>query len=343
MNAGQREELIYLIEKQAGKRREILKNLGIPEATYYQWRKMYQEKGISAFKKSSTAAKRVWNRLTPAEKDKILTIAKQYPELSSRLLAIKTTDEENFSVSEPTVYRILKEKGLICPRPLPEMPAAKEWRYKTKQPDEIWQCDGTKLFVVAWGYYNLLPVLDDYSRKILSNPLKPQESGFSISDSVEIALEKAKEEGHALKIPPTLYSDNGGGFISGVLNEYLDNHGIKHIFGTPYHPQGRGKIERFNRTIKEKLCLLIYCSPDQLQEAIDKSVEIYNNTPHESLSNVSPNDVYAGKKEVILAKRREKKQLTIERRRMYNLGIIKNDPFGPQSLQFENQIVSKKG
>jgi hypothetical protein len=52
---------------------------------------------------------------------------------------------------------------------------------------------------------------------------------------------------------PKLYTDNGSGFASKVLAGYLDSHGIKHIFGTPYHPQGRGKIERFNRSIKEKV------------------------------------------------------------------------------------------
>ena len=160
---------------------------------------------------------------------------------------------------------------------------------------------------------------DDYSRKILANPLSPAESGFSLADSVEKARETAQSLGHDLSEPPRLYTDNGGGFVSDVLNDYLAGHGIEHIYGTPYHPQGRGKIERFNRTIKDKLCLVVYCSPDDLQEAINKAVETYNNTPHEAHSNVSPNDVYAGRKEEILAKRREKKRLTIEHRKQYNL------------------------
>jgi transposase InsO family protein len=319
MDAQGREELINTVEQQPGKRREVLKSLGIPPATYYQWRKMYNQTGIEGLTKSTTAAKQVWNRLTPPEKELVLTIARKHPELSARLLAIKITDEEQFSVSEPTVFRILKDAGLINPRPLPELPAAKEWRHKTTKVDEIWQCDGTKLFVVGWGYYNLLPVEDDYSRKILSYPLSPEESGFSLSDSVEKARENAQSLGHDLKEPPKLYSDNGGGFVSGVLNEYLEGHGIEHIYGTPYHPQGRGKIERFNRTIKDKLCLVVYCSPDELQEAINKAVETYNNTPHEAHSNVSPNDVYVGRKEEILARRREKKRLTLEHRKKYNL------------------------
>ena len=96
-------------------------------------------------------------------------------------------------------------------------------------------------------------------------------------------------------------------------------HGIRHIFGKPYHPQGRGKIERFNRQIKGKLCLVVYCSPEELKKAADEAIPIYNATPHESLDNVSPNDVYAGRKEVVLQKRREKKRLTLERRKQYNL------------------------
>lgn len=342
MDAGRREELIKTVEGQPGKRSQMLKQLGIPKATYYQWRRMYHKKGIDGLTKSKTAAKRVWNRLTPQERELVLTIARKHPELSARLLAIKITDCEQFSVSEPTVFRILKTAGLICPKPLPELPAAKEWRHKTARVDEIWQCDGTKLFIVGWGYYNLLPVEDDYSRKILAYPLSPQESGFSISDSVEKARETAQSLGHELKEPPKLYTDNGGGFVSDVLNEYLTGHGIEHIYGTPYHPQGRGKIERFNRTIKDKLCLVVYCSPDELQEAINKAVEIYNNTPHEAHQNVSPNDVYAGRKEEILARRREKKRLTLEYRKKYNLNNI-DYSVEPQSLRLQEENVSKKG
>ena len=91
------------------------------------------------------------------------------------------------------------------------------------------------------------------------------------------------------------------------------------IYSTPYHPQGRGKIERFNRSIKGKLCLVVYCSPEELQQATDEAIHVYNATPHESLQNVSPENVYAGRKEEILEKRREKKRLTLERRKQYNL------------------------
>ena len=328
MDEYQREDLIRKIESQEGHRNEVLSDLGIPRSTYYKWRSSYDEGGLTGLAKSKPKARRVWNRLTDAERNRILEIARLHPELSSRLLAVKITDEEDFSVSEPTVYRILKEAGLISPRPLPEKPAGKEWRHKTKKPDEIWQADATNLFVVGWGYYKLIPVEDDYSRKIIGYDLKPDETAFSLSDVIEIAIEGAKKDGHLIDKHnmPHLYTDNGSGFASKVMSDYLYSHGIYHIFGTPYHPQGRGKIERFNRRIKEKLCLVVYCSPDELKKAIDEAIAIYNATPHESLDNVSPNNVYAGQKEVILQKRREKKRLTIERRKKYNLEGRKSDP-----------------
>ena len=322
MNEYLRKELIRDVEGQAGRRGHFLKELNIPRSTYYHWRRSYDEGGIIGLTKAKPVPKMVWNRISLNEESKVLEIAMLHPELSPRLLAIKITDEEDFSISESTVYRILKEHNLIALRPLPEMPAAKEWRHKTKGPDEIWQCDATSLFIVGWGYYKLIPVEDDFSRKVIAWDLRPDETAFSFADIVEMAVENARKEGHLVNKDsmPALYTDNGSGFTSKLMAEYLAYHGIRHILGTPYHPQGRGKIERFNRRIKENLCLVVYCSKEELKKAINEAITIYNTTPHESLANVSPGDVYAGRKEVILQKRQEKKRLTLERRKRYNLG-----------------------
>ncbi len=70
--------------------------------------------------------------------------------------------------------------------------------------------------------------------------------------------------------------------------------------------------------------LIVYSSPDELQAALKKVVWEYNHTPHSSLNNVSPADVYAGRKEEILRKRAELKRLTLEKRKRYNLGKVNN-------------------
>lgn len=347
MDEYQREDLIRKVELKEGHRLQMLGDLGIPRSTYYKWRRTYYEDGLPGLAKTKPQAKRVWNRLAEKEISQVLEIARLHPELSPRLLAVKITDEEEFSISESTVYRILKENNLIAPRPMAELPAAKEWKHKTTRPDELWQTDATNIFIVGWGYYKLIPVEDDYSRKIIGHDLRPDETAFSLSDVIEIAIENAKKEDHLVDKDnmPSLYTDNGPGFISSVMAGYLENHNIRHIFGTPYHPQGRGKIERFNRTIKDRLCLVVYCSPDYLKKAVDEAIIVYNNMPHESLGNVSPNDVYVGRKEEILKRRAEKKRLTLERRKKYNLEGNANKNNGPDQYHvanLNNAEVSKK-
>lgn len=84
-----------------------------------------------------------------------------------------------------------------------------------------------------------------------------------------------------------LYSDNALGFTSKLLAGYLGAHGIRHLFETPYHPQGRGEIESFNRRIKQKLYRVVSCSSGQLKKAVNETIGTYNSTPHESLNKVS--------------------------------------------------------
>lgn len=325
MKAKEIEELIEKIELPGIKRRELLGQLNIPESTYYSWRDTYKRGGITGLDKRSTAPGKVWNKILPEEEEIILKESKNHPELTPRLIAVHITDNKGFYIGEKTVYRLLKKNNLIEPLPLKELPAAKEYKRKTTKPDEMWQCDGTNMFVRGWGYYKYIPVIDDYARYVLTDELKLDETGYSISDAIESAIEEAKRLGHSLKPPPALLSDNGPGFRGDTLSDYLWVHGIKHRFGRPYHPQTQGKVERFNRTTKSKTVnLIVYSSPDELQAALKKVVWEYNHTPHSSLNNVSPADVYAGRKEEILKRRAELKRLTMEKRKRYNLGTGKN-------------------
>jgi transposase InsO family protein len=317
MKTIQRAGLIEAVEAPGRGRSKRLERYGVPRATYYRWKKRYEASGSPGLERLKTPRPRVWNRLLAWEEARIIELALAHPELSSRLLAVKMTDS-GLAVSEATVYRLLKRHGLVRPRPLGEDPAAKEWRHKTERPDEIWQCDAAHFFIPGWGYYKAIPVLDDFTRKLLSLPLMPDETSESIANAVELALEKAEEEGHTKG--QKLLTDNGAGFVGEKLADYLKERGMGHIFGAPYHPQTQGKVERLNRKIKERVNLVVYGSPAELQKALDEFVRVYNATPHEALKNVSPDDVYAGRQEAVLKRRAEIRRLTELRRRQENLG-----------------------
>jgi len=315
----QRAALIEGMESRGPGRRKRLKDVAIPRSTYYAWRAKYEAEGTRGLEHRNRG-RRAWNALTDEEEAMVLRAAHDRPELSSRLLWIHLLDEKEHSISKSTVFRILKKYNLIVARPQDQRPAGKAWRHKTTRPDEIYQCDATMFVIPGWGRYKAILVVDDFSRKLLAVLLMPDETSHSIANAVEIALENAHREGHNPRVKPKMLSDNGPGFIGEVLAEYLKARGIGHIFGAPYHPQTQGKVERLNRTMKEAMCMEISCSPDELQGKLLEFRRAYNATPHSSIFNVSPNQMYAGRLKKILKRRAAIKRRTLERRRLENLG-----------------------
>ena len=96
---------------------------------------------------------------------------------------------------------------------------------------------------------------------------------------------------------------------------------IRHIYCAPHRPQTNGKIERFHETLKARMNLLAYTSPEELRRTMQEFIDYYNHRRyHEGIGNVTPADVYYGRRDGILRKREEQKQRTIQERLRYNLG-----------------------
>ncbi len=86
-----------------------------------------------------------------------------------------------------------------------------------------------------------------------------------------------------------------------------------------YHPQTNGKLERYHQSIKRDVNQIPYDVPANLNVAIADFVSYYNNRLyHKALGNVTSSDVLDGRREQILAKRKEVQGRTIPRRRLYN-------------------------
>jgi putative transposase len=67
---------------------------------------------------------------------------------------------------------------------------------------------------------------------------------------------------------PRLLSNYGACFISKSLQEYLHEQGMSHTRGKPYYPQTPGKVERYNRTLKNVVKLSNYYALWQLDQVI---------------------------------------------------------------------------
>jgi len=145
MGVVEKTAVLYQMEGLSGCKRQALVEMGIPRSTYYRWR---QEQRDDSLESSSGNGGRPWNRIIPEEEERILTTAREFPELSSRQLATWITDNAGFAVSESTVYRILRREGLVK-RLEVQLVADKEYHTKTTRPHQMWATDASYFRIVG--------------------------------------------------------------------------------------------------------------------------------------------------------------------------------------------------
>ena len=132
-------------------------------------------------------------------------------------------------------------------------------RREALKPNAVWQVDHAQLDILLIGEDGtatrpwLTIVIDDYSRAIAGYYL-----GFDPPSSLRTSLalrqgiwRKTHPHWHICGIPEILYSDNGADFTSKHLEQVAADLKMRLVFSIPGKPQGRGKIERFFRTVNE--------------------------------------------------------------------------------------------
>ena len=312
-------EIIKLVEQSHLSAKQTLDKLGIPRSTFYLWYDKYQTGGVDALEDKAPMPSRVWNRIPDDIREQIVDLALNEPELPPRELAVRFTDQQQYFVSEASVYRLLKSHDLITSPAFIVMKAADEFRDKTTAPNQLWQTDFTYLKIIGWGWFYLSTVLDDYSRYIIAHKFTPTMTTQDVTDTLDLALKASGCDQARVIHKPRLLSDNGPGYVSAELAEYLDENGMDHTRGAPYHPQTQGKIERWHQTLKNRIMLENYFLPGDLERQIKAFIDHYNNNRyHESLKNHTPADVYFGRAQQILEQRERIKQKTIKQRRLQN-------------------------
>jgi transposase InsO family protein len=309
----EKHDIIRLVTGSDLSANRTLKELGLQKRTFYNWYARYLEDGFDGLASRAKGRRQTWNKIPQTQKSKVVEEALEHPELSSRELAVHIVDQHKWYVSESSVYRILKERGLITAPSHIVLSAADEFKEKTKRINEMWQTDFTYFKIVNWGWYYLSTVLDDYSRYIIAWELRANMTSDDVKPSVIKALQVA---GLTKNTAPRLLSDNGPCYISAEIKSFFRDQGIQPIHGKPCHPQTQGKIERYHRTMKNVVKLEYYYSPEELERALAQFVDFYNNHRyHESLHNLTPADVYHGRSTEILQERERVKKETMKNRR----------------------------
>ena len=310
-------EIIRLVEQSHLPAKQTLDKLGIPRSTFYAWYDKYQTGGVDALEDKAPQPARVWNRIPDDIRQQIVDLALEEPELSPRELAVRFTDTERYFVSEASVYRLLKAHDLITSPAFVVIKAADEFRDKTTAPNQLWQTDFTYLKVIGWGWFYLSTILDDFSRYVIAWKLCSTMKASDVTDTLELALQASGCDQVNVHHRPRLLSDNGSSYIAIELAEWLEDKGMDHVRGAPYHPQTQGKIERWHQTLKNRILLENYFLPGDLKGQIGRFINHYNHKRyHESLQNLTPADVYFGRGDRILQQRERIKKNTFNERRL---------------------------
>jgi putative transposase len=314
--ASEKLEIIRTVETSPLPVGRTLAQVGIPKSTFYAWLDRYVAGGLDALEDRKPRPERVWNRIGDDVRQKVIAFALDQPELSPREIAVAFTDQERTYVSEASVYRLLRAEGLITSPAFIVMKAAERFANPTSAINQLWQTDFTYLKVTGWGWYYLSTVLDDFSRYIVAYKLCPTMAAADVTATLNLALQASGLNQVPLDQRPRLLSDNGPSYVASELADWLDEQGMRHTRGKPYHPMTQGKIERWHLSLKSRILLENYYLPGDLERAVADFVEHYNHGRyHESLDNLTPADVYFGRGQRILNMRRQIKQKTITARR----------------------------
>jgi putative transposase len=180
----------------------------------------------------------------------LIRLRQEMPAVKATLL-IKTMAERRLvapgtELNLSTVYRFLHRHNLMKVKK--HQPEDRR-KFEAELPNDMWQSDVMHGPLVESGgkmkKSYLIALLDDHSRLVAQGEFYLSEGISSYVDALEKALLKRG-------LPRKLYVDNGPAFRSLHLEHIAASLGIALIHSRPYKPEGRGKIERFFRTVREE-------------------------------------------------------------------------------------------
>ena len=123
-------------------------------------------------------------------------------------------------------------------------------RFEAANPNDRWTGDALHGPRIGGRKTYLFAFLDDHSRLVCGYRF-----GFA-EDAVRLGA--ALQPGLATRgVPASVYVDNGSAFVDAWLLRACAKLGVRLVHSTPHRPQGRGKIDRFFRTVREQFLVEI--------------------------------------------------------------------------------------
>ncbi|HBC89038.1 MAG TPA: IS481 family transposase [Lentisphaeria bacterium] len=265
---------------------------GISDATIFNWRKSYLQKGENGLKIGGILMKNPRKKIAVPVKEKIEKLKRENPEWGIKRISDVLKRIFMMGASPRTVSRVISESGLPNPN---AAPAARRKRnitvprfFERSTPNQMWQADICTFRLGDRNAY-LIGYVDDYSRYITG-------LGLYMSQTADAVLEVYRRAVTEYGVPKEMLTDNGRQYASWrgttKFERELKKDHVRHIKSRPHHPMTKGKIERLWKTILvEFLNRARFETFESARERVALWVKYYNHQrPHQGIGGLCPAD-----------------------------------------------------
>lgn len=278
--------------KKQNLKEQISMTYGISERTVRRWLNLYQEQGFDGLKPkvSSVSGK---SKIPEELIEEAIRLRREIPKRSVpeiiRILEWEGIAEPGF-LRKSTLQDQLAARGYSSRQMMTyakDVTSAR--RFQKPWRNYLWQSD------IKYGIYingkptYMVCFLDDCTRNVMHSEFYTTLDQSIVQDCFRKALIK-------YGAPDSVYFDNGKQFRTHWMKRACGKMGIRLLYARPYNPEGKGKQERYNRTVDAFLQEASVKKPKTLDELnhlykvwMD---ECYLNVPHSALDGKTPHDAY---------------------------------------------------
>lgn len=253
----------------------------ISESTIKEWIARYRASGnkLESLYPRSRSDRGKSRAIEQETAQGLLELRKELPELTLPVFMREAKQRKillpGMRVTYSTLYRFLQSEGMLKkPSSTPE----DRRRFEAEYPNDLWQSDVMHgPYVEVEGKQRktyLIAFVDDMSRLAVHGE-------FYLRENLKVFLDALRKALKMRGIPRKLYVDNGSAFRSHHLQHTCASLGIVLIYSRPYQPEGRGKIERWFRTVRESFLSTADAKTlNDLNDSFSKWIDTYNHTDH---------------------------------------------------------------
>ena len=267
--------------------------------TLRHWIKDYRRGGFDALLPKGRADRGRPRALPQAVADALVSLKEEQPHLSIPQLisAVRQSGAAPESLVMPpsTVHRLLNRAGLMH-KAHTEVSNLDRRRFAFAHAGQLWMSDvmhGPSVAVPGRGRRKsyLIAFLDDATRVV-------PYCAFALSENTQAFLPIFKQALMRRGIPQRLYVDNGANYRSQHLALVCAKLGVALIHARPYQPQGKGKQERWFRTVRAQFVSRLTTADTDSLEALNRRLWAwvegeYHQSPHRGLEDQTPLDRWA--------------------------------------------------